>query len=326
MNTISNIPSAINNYYDRRLLERAKPTLLFNIWGQVRDLPRNSGEVVKFRKYGVLASATTPLTEGVTPAGSNLSVADITATPLQYGDFVILSDKLLFTTLDPVLMETADILGDQAGLTLDTITRDILVAGTSVQYCDVTVPKANASTVQVAATDVMSEAEITIARTTLVKNHAKKITQMVNPDSGYLTSPVNACYVAIIHPDITAKLYVAANYPNFVPVERYANKANLLPYEIGKINDVRFVESTEMTVLTGEGAGSVDVYVTLMMGSDAYGVTRVSGEAMKNIVKPLGSAGTADPLDQRATSGWKATHTALILQQLWLLRIEHALV
>ena len=111
METVSTIPHAVNNYYSRMLLERATPLLVHNRWGQVKDIPMGNTNTIKFRKYGSLAAATTPLTEGVTPAGSSLSVTDVTATIAQYGDFVTITDFLKYTSLDPVLMEAAEVLG-----------------------------------------------------------------------------------------------------------------------------------------------------------------------------------------------------------------------
>lgn len=69
----------------------------------------------------------------------------------------------------------------------------------------------------------------------------------------------------------------------------------------------------------------IDVHSTLVFGRDAYGVVDVDGKgAVQLIVKPHGSSGTADPLDQRATIGAKVTaYTAAILNDLWLVRIEH---
>jgi N4-gp56 family major capsid protein len=70
------------------------------------------------------------------------------------------------------------------------------------------------------------------------------------------------------------------------------------------------------------GAGGVDVYSTLILADDAYGVTEVSGGGLQHIVKQLGSGGTADPLNQRATVGWKAIKTAVILVQQYMVRVE----
>ena len=65
-------------------------------------------------------------------------------------------------------------------------------------------------------------------------------------------------------------------------------------------------------------------YYALILASEYYGISRISGEAMKNIVKPLGSAGSADALDQRSTSGWKATFVTTRLNENFCVRIEHA--
>lgn len=88
--TKTEIPDEVTQYYDRTLLERLLPLLVHTKFGQVRDIPRKSGtNTIKFRKYSALAVATTALTEGTTPAGSQLSVTDITADVLQYGRHII---------------------------------------------------------------------------------------------------------------------------------------------------------------------------------------------------------------------------------------------
>ncbi len=314
--TTTQVPAAINYFYDRALLERIVPLFLYNRYGQVRDIPQNATASIKFRRYGTLSAQLTPLSEGVTPTGSQLSITDVTATVSQYGDFVTLTDFLEFTTLDPVLVETADILGQEAGDTLDQLCRDIITAGTSVLYAD-----GHTQRVDVDSADVLTATEIKKAVRTLKANNAKKVTSMINPTTGYNTTPVNAAFVGIVHPNTT---YDLKNATGWVAVESYPSQSNVMDGEVGKVDEVRFVESTNAKVFAGAGASAIDIYATLILGRDAYGVTRISSEAIRNIIKPLGSAGTADPLDQRATSGWKATFVAVILQNLWMERIEHA--
>ena len=86
--------------------------------------------------------------------------------------------------------------------------------------------------------------------------------------------------------------------------------------EIGRIAGVRFVETTEAKIFTG------GVYSTLVLADNAYGVTDVEGGGLQHIVKQLGSAGTADPLNQRASVGWKAIKTAERLVEQFMVRIE----
>ena len=315
--TRTQIPAEVNNFYDRTLLERAVPLFVHTRWAQIRDIPRKSGTMtIKFRRYGSLSAATTPLTEGVTPSGSQLSVTDITATAQQYGDYVTLTDVLQFSSVDPILTETAEILGEQAGDTLDQLTRDILAAGTNVQYASTATARS-----EITSSMTLNASEVRQMVRTLKNNNARKITRMVNPSSGYNTVPLNSCYVGIVHPNTTFDL---KSDSSFVPVEKYPSKKDIMEGEVGAIDEIRFVETTNAKVFSGAGSGGIDVYGTIILGADAYGITRISGEALKNIVKPLGSAGTADPLDQRSTSGWKATFVAKILNNDFMGRIEHA--
>lgn len=315
--TRTEIPVEVNNFYSRQLLDRSVPLFLHTMFGQVRDIPQNSGtDTIKFRKYGSLTAATTALTEGVTPVGSQLSTTDITATVVQYGDFVTITDKVLYETYDPILTETAEVLGEQFGNTIDQVCRDVLVAGSTVQY-------ASSATTRGTVTSVMklTRDEVREAVRTLKNNEAKPMTTRIDPSTGYNTAPLNRAYVSIIHPDTTHDL---EDETGWIPVEKYPNKNDVMNGEVGSIANVRFVETTNAKIFSGEGASSIDVYATLILGQMAYGVTRISGKAVENIVKPLGSAGAADPLNQRTTSGWKATFVAKILQQTWMLRIEHA--
>lgn len=304
-------------FYDRVLLYRAVPLFLHTKWAQVRDIPRNGGtNVIKFRRYGNLTAATTALTEGVTPLGSQLSITDVSATVAQYGDFVTITDRIDYESKDPVLTEAAEILGDQMGDTLDQLTRDVITAGSVVYYSGAS----SSSRDTVGATDLIDADDIKIAVRTLKNAKARRVTKMINASTGIATEPVNAAYIGLVHPNTT---YTLKGLTGFVPVEKYASTMTVMEGEVGKLDEVRFVESTNCKTFTG-GEGGITVYATMIFGSDFYGITRISGEAIRNIIKPLGSAGTADPLEQRATSGWKATFVAKILNDAFAVRIEHA--
>jgi len=262
----------------------------------------------------VLTTVTQISHEGVTPVGSQLSKTDVPAEVSQYGDYVTLTDILMLTTLDPVLTETAEILGVQYADTIDQLTRDVLAVGTTLQLATGVALRVN-----VTAAMKITKAEVQKAVKTLKVNLARKITSQVDPSTGFNTSPVPACYIGIDHPNTT---YDLKNIPGFIRVEEYGQK-KALEGEVGALDEVRFIETTNAKVFTGLGAGAIDVYGTLILGADAYGVTRISGAAVQNIVKPLGSSGAADPLNQRQTSGWKATFVAVILNQAFMLRLEH---
>ena len=318
MNTTrTEIPAEVNNFYVRELLENATPAYVHVNFAMVKDLPMGAGtDTMKFRRYGLLTAQTTPLSEGITPLGKQLSTTEITAQVAYYGDFVTLTDKVQIESIDPVLVETAGLLGEQAGDSIDQICRDVLVAGTTIQYASTAV-----SRVTVAAGMIMNRDEAKEAVRTLKNNNAKPLRKMIDPNTGFNTKPIGKAFMAIVHPDTTFDLDSATGW---VPVEEYPNQKNVMENEVGSLAGIRFIETTNAKVFSGAGASGIDVYATLVMGARAYAITRISGKSLQNIVKPLGSAGTADPLNQRATSGWKATFVALILNQSWIVRIEHA--
>ena len=314
LTTREQIPAEVNNFYNKVLLDRATPSLLHNRFAQVKDLPRKSGtNVMKFRRYGVLAAATTPLTEGVTPAGKQLSTTELTATVLQYGDYITVTDIVDMQSYDPVLTEVAeDVLGDQVGLTLDTLCRDIIAAGTTVQYASTATDRAT-----IGAAMKLDRSEVKEMVRTLRGNNAKPVMSMIDPSTGYNTTPVGKSFIGIISEDT---LYDLDDAIGWIPVEKYPNKSNVMDDEVGSLGNVRFLMTTEAK--TFDGTLVDPIHATLIFGTRAYCQTRISGEALKNIVKPLGAG--EDALNQRATSGWKITYVARILNQSWIGRIEHA--
>jgi len=312
----SQITRENTEFYDRTLLYRAVPLFVHTKFGQVRDIPRNGGtNTIKFRRYGNLTAATTALTEGVTPVGSQLSITDVSATVAQYGDYITITDVIDYESKDPVLVEAAEILGDQMGDTIDQLTRDVLAAGSVITYIGDT------SRGGITTTDLITATEVRKAVRTLKIAKARRVTRMINASTGVATEPVAASYIGIVHPNTT---YDLQDETGWVPVEKYSSTMKVMEGEVGKLHEARFIETTNAKVFTGEGSGAIDVYATIIFGMDAYGITRISGEAVKNIIKPLGSGGTADPLNQRATSGWKATFVAKILNDAFMVRLEHA--
>ena len=285
-------------FYDMTLLDEAQAALVHDQFAQKRPIPQNGGKTIEFRKFASLPKATTPLTEGVTPDGKSLNVTAITATVAQYGDYITQSDVLELTSIDNTIVEATKILGRQAGLTLDTITRNVLQSGTNVTYC----PKSNGDAVT-SRTGLDTTCQLTV----------KVVQQVVAKLKGQNAPTINGKYVGIIHPYVA---YSLMRDPEWIDAHKYAQPDNLFTGEIGEIAGVRFVETTEAKVYEG------GVFGTLIMGANAYGVTEITGGGLQTIIKQKGSAGTADPLDQRSSIGWKAIKTAELLIPNYLVRVE----
>lgn len=319
---LSPLSPELKDFYDMNLLTRLLPRLVWSLWGQPRPMPRNQGQNVNFRRFNSLPIPSAALTEGVTPAGNALSVSQLTATPLQEGDFVEISDYLDFTAPDPVLMETGDLLAEQAADTFDQRCRDVIIAGTSVQYAN-----GRAARVNLVAGDELNDDEIFKVVRTLQENKCRPITSILDASTGVGTKPVAGGYVAIISPAVLEQLKKAkaAGNSTFTPVHEYGSRPSILPHEVGSIDEVRFVLTNNPKVYSAASGDSPagDVHSTLVFGQDFYGMIMPQGVEM--IVKALGSSGTADPLNQRQTVAWKALYTAVILNQLCGVRIEHTL-
>lgn len=313
MITTTTVPQAVSTYYDRNMLTKAKPLLVHTKWAQVKDIPKGAGTSIRFRRYSLLTPSSTPLVEGVTPTLDTLTVTNVDATVAQYGRGFLITDVLSFSTLDPILLEVSDILGEVAGNTLDLLTATELSTTTTIQYASTA-----SSNGTVTSAMKLTKAEIQEAVRTLKNNKAKKITSMVDASTGFNTSPLPASFIGIVHPNST---YDLKNIPGFVRVEEYGQKT-ALEGEVGSLDEVRFIETTNAKIYTAEGSGGIDVYGTIILAADAYAISRISGEAMHNYVD--GPGGNADPLHQRQTSAWKATFVATILNDAFLLSLRHA--
>lgn len=303
MTTTSDLTIEMKTYYEKTLLQTAEPNLVHHQFGEKYSIPKNGGRKIEFRKFDDLPKNLTALTEGVTPDGKKMTVKSIEATVSQYGDYVTLTDVLELSAIDNVIVETTRKIGKQGGMTMDTVVRDIVHAGTNVQYADGSVE---------GRSNITADNKMTVDCVRRAVRALKNAN--VDPrDDGY--------FVSVIHPDVA---YDLKRDPDWEAVKVY-DPEDWYRGEIGRIEGVRFVESTEAPKFVNGGSGSsIDVYSTLVLGTGAYGVVDVEGGGMEVIVKQKGSAGTADPLNQRSTIGWKATQTAVILNQDAMVRIETA--
>ena len=309
--TDSGLSAENKTFYDRALIEEAQPNLIHGQFGQKRPIPKNGGKRIQFRRYASLPKALKPLTEGVTPEGRKLSATALEAEVNQYGDFVCLSDVLDLTAIDNNVLEATKAVGRQAGLTLDTITRNVLQSGTNVYYC----PKVAANGQTTPVTDRQGLDKTCVLTVDVVKKVAAMLKAANAPK-------IDGDYVCILHPYVA---YDIMSDPRWEEMHKYTTPENMYQGEIGRIAGVRFVETSEAAVYKGTENScptGLAVFGCLFIAQGAYGVTEVTGGGLQTIIKQLGSAGTADPLDQRSTVGWKALQTAEILMEPYMVRVE----
>lgn len=298
--TYGNLTAEQKTFYDRTLLSRLLPNLTFLKYGQKRPMPKNEGDTINFRRFNSLDVPAASLTEGVTPDGDNLSITAVTATVAQEGNWVRLSDKISMVGIDPVLTESAALMGENAAKTLETRCADVIFKGTSQQFAGGT-----ASAAAIAAGKVVNSEEIKKAVRTLRNNNAEPL------EGGY--------YIGFCDPSVA---YDLQNDSLWQDISKYNGAENIMKGEIGRIHGVRFILTTMCpTDATTATAGTL--HKTLIVGKDAYGVVDVNGSSKPEIIiKPTGSAGTEDPLNQRASVGWKAMAVTVRLQELAMVCIQ----
>jgi N4-gp56 family major capsid protein len=304
---LQDLSPEMKTFYDKNLIRLAEPELVHDQFGQKRPIPGGNGKTIEFRKFNALPAVPSDrvLVEGITPNGQNYGVTAITATVVQYGGYITLSDMLNLTAYDNQMQEVMKILASQAGQVSDKVTRDILVTGTNVSY-------AGAATGRVDDTGVVGLTASDILTIEDIKKAVRKL-KRVN------AKPINGSYVAIVHPDIA---YDLMNDSEWIDANQYAGSTAIFNGEIGKMYGVRFVETTMAKIWVT--TGGLPVYATLVLAENAFGVTSINNGGIETIVKQLGSGGTADPLNQRSTCGYKLQKVAKILEESYMVRIESA--
>ena len=298
---LAGLSDEMKEYYDMRLIDRAEANLVHDQFGQKRPIPANGGKIIEFRSFSPLDIPKDALTEGVTPDGNRLEVTSITAEVAQYGDFIVQSDVLELTSIDNTILEATKLLGRQAGTKLDRVVRDVLIANTGVVYCPKVVDGVETEVTEAAG--LTEDCKLTV----------DVVSQVVAMLRAQNAPTIDGDYVAIIHPYVA---YDLMSDPAWIESHKYAQPENLYTGEIGKIGGVRFVQTTEAKISEG------GVFSTLFLGEGAYGVTEITGGGLQTIIKQKGSAGTADPLDQRSSIGWQASKTAEILIPEYIIRVD----
>lgn len=309
-NTIQNSGATSNKltaenaeFYAKALLSRLIPEQIFSQYAtkpSAARVPKRSGDTVSFRRFNSLALVNTPLVEGVTPDGLNLDVSKITATVAQYGAYVTITDLVDMMALDPVLTEASEVLGEQAGQSTEKIIADVIFAGTTLH-------RAGGVATRLLVNTTITEQDILAAVGMLKKANVKPL--------------ANGDYIAFVPIKVAQDVM---RLPAWEKANTYRHDG-LVSGAIGKLYGVQFKEISELYVTTyaAAGADSKDVYASLFMGTDYFGIPDIEGSAKPQmIVKPHGSGGTDDPLEQRATAGWKNLFTVKRLNEACAVRVE----
>jgi N4-gp56 family major capsid protein len=309
----STITSAIKNkYYDKLFLRIAETKFVHKQLGQIdRKIGQGEGGygtgVVQWTKWVNLPTVTAGQGEGVPTTAVAMSASNVTGSTAQYDAAVSISDLLAYTAFGDVMKAAMERLAYNAGLSIDTIVRNVISTGGTIQNAT---SLAAANWTAIPATAVLSVGELRKARRTLQRNDT--------PTLG------DGNYVGVLHPDASYDLMGDTTTGAWIDANKYNNpQANkLLEGEIGKLYGIRFLETSNGYVRGTGVATSGSVYVTSIFGKDAFGVTELQN--LKTYVKGFGSGGIADPTEKVATAGWKTTFGAAVLNSNFFVNIHHA--
>ena len=255
---------------------------------------------MNMRKIIPLEANTNTLSEGEPGESVMLTETEVTVKLEQYGEYARCTDKLDLSHLDMNILRKTKLFGDAGARSIDAVVREELATCTNVIYAG-----GKTSRSALTSADKLTTKELRKAVRKLKKAHAQTF-------GGY--------YIAIVGPDT---FYDLQDDETFVAVSRYQDKEAVYTGEIGRLFGCRIVETTEAKVFEGAGASGADVASVIVLGQYAYGYTSFKGAKPRVIVKPAGSAGTADPLEQISTVGWKMDGFGVkMLQPEYAVRIE----
>lgn len=321
------IGARVGLYSVAQFLVHAQPSLILERFAMTQSVPKNTGQLIKWRRPIPFAVSTDALVEGVTPSPIGFQYEDVSGVIQQFGSWVAITDVIMDTHEDENLKTITMLAGEQAALTKERILWNMMIGGTNVVYSGTATQRSD-----VVAT--VDEQDFRLVQRTLKVAMAKPITKMVDASVKIATQPVAPAYVAVGHTNFEQDL---RNLTGFVPRENYSNTTKLLSeYEIGKFEDIRFILSPHLTYFPGAGGaiasgvlltgGKADVYPMVVFGQDAFAATPLKGQESARIAvkNPQMGVSYEDPLGQRGFVSWKMWYSATRLNEAWIVRVEAA--
>lgn len=294
--TTTGLSAEISTYYERVFLARAMKRLVHEQGAQKKTMPAGEGKTVNFTRYTPLALATAALSEGSNPSETDLTASTVSATVAERGSSAKIARFLSTTSIDRNNKEKIEVFGQNMGESLDTLARDELVTGGTVQLAG---GKANITAV--AASDVLSASEIKKAVRTLEGNAAMRY------DDGFFMGKIQPY-----------TWYDLVGDSTWVNAKTYSDVKDLYMGEVGELFGVRFVMSNN-----GHSAAStVTVYTNFIHGKESFGVIDLATDSPKLYIKTPGAQDTSNPADRYSTIAWAGSYVAKTLNDKWIITLK----
>lgn len=323
------------------ILAHAIPVEVLGITGTQKQMPRNNGDTVTFRRwlpYGgvdnrwisgtnVGTFAADHVTqEGVTPSADTLTPVDVSATLEQYSVLYSVTDKTVDLYEDDVPAEMKLQTGERLGLVREMVRYGELKGATNAFFSGGT----SRGTVAAA----LSLNLLRKVAKSLLANHGKQITRILAASPNFATAPVEAGFLVFGHTDMEPAI---RDLPGFKHISEYGQRQVVNENEVGSTERFRFILSPELAPYIDSGAAigstglfstsgsNIDVYPMIVVAEDAWGQVALRGANSLDVTwLPPGTKDKSDPIGQRGYVGAKCYHTAKILNQGYMAVIETA--
>ena len=251
--------------------------MLFDAAADVQPVAQSMpGSAVTFTIFSELADATSTLSETADLTPTTMADSQVSVTLAEYGNTINTTAKLRGTSFLDVDAVAANLIGYNAGSSIDTVVANILKAATNVIYGGggSTTPTSNAT---VQAEDIIEANDVRIATAQLRGSKAQTF---------------NGMYMGFIHPDVSYDLRRETGAASWRDPHNYVDTAQIYNGEIGAFESVRFIETPRAPLdLTGGSASTVDLYQTIIMGrqslAKAHSITDGNGAYPKVVRGPV---------------------------------------
>jgi N4-gp56 family major capsid protein len=261
----SQLTQAIQTVWSKEILFQSMPVLRFEQFAVKKtELGVMPGLTINFMRYNNLGSAS-QLTEGTRMETNALSASQFTITVAEQGYGVAVSELLLNASFDDVMASASRLLGRNMAKYMDSSARDTLLTGTNVVYGYT--PPTGAIT-PISPYDPGTEATTRNGLTGTFWLAPAAIKDAVETLAVNDVPRLGETYVCFVHPHQSRRL---RDTPEWIEVTKYASPGNFMLGEIGRINDVVFIETTQVKKIQNTLATPKDVYQAVMIGDNAFG-------------------------------------------------------
>jgi N4-gp56 family major capsid protein len=313
---------ANHKYYVAEFIRIANPELVFDMFGTPANISNNSSNTIVFNKVNKLSTLeSSPLTEGTTPTEQQFQMSRLEKAVDQYGGYATTTDRLSEESVNGLTSQFNMRIAEQGAETMNKVVRDDLLGGTNIRYAGGVADRDSITT------SSMPAADFAFMFKAFKNEKVKPIRPMTSGSANTGTTPTRETYPVIVPWEAVGLLEALDDGEGntFTNTENYSSQRPTWTNEYGTFKQFSFIGDTETSTADNTAGTPQEISLSLVFGKGAFHTTLIGASDVEVIIKPLGSGGTTDPLNQRSTIGWKAKKAAVIVQPTYMFQYEFSL-